>query len=210
MNELREVARNATNILIPKGDDNKASVDAFQQWADIEVPSFQGRELMAKSGGRVFWLFKGKDIPGLIASGNGDIGMTGTDSVIEYGYGSSERATRLSSHRIGAEMCRFSLLSLEADRFDISKLLESKKTEPTLNVVTSKPKLLQYTKGNLPIRINSAEINGSVEAALQLIGVPMAADIVQSGETARQNGLEVVTDLLRIYPEIVGRISYEN
>jgi ATP phosphoribosyltransferase len=83
MRNLKEMAESATNILIPKGDDNKPSVQAFQEWADIEVPSFRGRELMTKSGGRVFWLFKGKDIPNLIATGNADIGMTGTDSCFQ-------------------------------------------------------------------------------------------------------------------------------
>lgn len=58
---MRDLARSAENILLPKGDDNRASVDAFQQFRDIEVPVFRGCELIAKSGGRVFWLMKGKN-----------------------------------------------------------------------------------------------------------------------------------------------------
>lgn len=205
MSELRDRAQSAANILLPKGDDRDPSIDAFQEWADIEIPEFKGRELVVKSGGKVFWLFKGKDIPGLVIKKDDTVGLTGTDSRIEYAYGKSER---IVSERIGSEMCRFSLLSMASDTLTLEKLLDSKQTQPTLQVATSKPTLLRFATGNLPIQLNETPISGSVEGALQYLGVPLAADIVQSGETARQNGLEIVKDLLSIYPEVVA--SAEN
>lgn len=205
---MRDLAKSAENILIPKGDDNRACVEAFQTFTDIEVPTFRGRELMAKSGGKVFWLLKGKDIPGLIASGRGDIGMTGTDSRIEYTWGNLDK--RLRSERVGAEMCRFSLLSLQEEADRIQRQLDDSRSLQTLSVVTSRQRLLEYYLGNLPIVPADVEVNGSVEAAMQLVGAPLAADIVDSGETARQNGLTEVFELGRVYPEILARISDES
>jgi ATP phosphoribosyltransferase len=210
MRNLKEMAESATNILIPKGDDNKPSIQAFQEWADIEVPSFRGRELMAKSGGRVFWLFKGKDIPNLIATGKADIGMTGTDSRIEYTYGTSSSETKIRYGRIAEAMCRFSLLALDEQSDTIRRQLEETRSMQTLQVVTSRPRLLDYYSGSLPIIPTNLSVNGSVEAALRLVGTPLAADIVQSGETARQNGLKEILTLGLMYPEVVARGDYED
>ncbi|TAL15254.1 hypothetical protein EPN95_00575 [Patescibacteria group bacterium] len=203
---MRDLARSAENILIPKGDDNQASVDAFQQLTGIEVPDFSKRELMAKSGGRVFWLMKGKDIPGLIAAGKGDIGMAGTDSRIEYNLAKPEDK-RVRYQKIGDEMCRFSLLGLAGESEAVLDRLENSRSLQTVSVVTSRQRLLEYYTGNLPIIRENVDISGSVEAAMRLVGVPLAADIVDSGETARQNGLVEIFELGKMYPELITRVE---
>jgi ATP phosphoribosyltransferase len=201
---MRDLARSAENVLIPKGDDNKACVAAFQTFTDIEVPTFRGRELVAKSGGRVFWLLKGKDIPGLIAAGRGDVGMTGTDSRIEYDITATEPNQKIRFQKVGQEaMCRFSLLSMQEDAVRMQRMLDSRDTRDPLEVVTGRPNTLQYLKGNLPLTPSEFGVSGSIEAAMQLIGAPLAADLVDSGETARQNGLVEIFKLTDVYPEIV-------
>ncbi len=205
---MRDLARSAENVLIPKGDDNRASVDAFQNFTDIEVPTFRGRELVAKSGGKVFWLMKGKDIPGLIAAGRGDVGMTGTDSRIEYSLTFSKPEQSVRYQRIGQEaMCRFSLLATQEDAVKLQRLLDSKSTRDPLEVVTGRPKSLQYLTGNLPLVPSDITVSGSIEAAMRLVGAPLAADIVDSGETARQNGLVEILKLIDVYPEMIMRGS---
>jgi len=200
MIELREMARDATNILIPKGDDNKPCVDAFQEWADIEVPIFRDRELMAKSCGRAFWLLKGKDIPGLVVRRKDTVGTTGTDSRIEYNFGRYKNAEQARFERIGDEMCRFSLLSLVDEEQEIRNRLDTTRSLQTLPTVTSRQKLLGYYSGNLPIVRMDIDVNGSVEGVMKFVGAPLAADIVQSGDTAEQNGLVEVFALGRMYP----------
>jgi ATP phosphoribosyltransferase len=165
---------------------------------------------MTKSGGRVFWLFKGKDIPNLIATGNADIGMTGTDSRIEYTYGISTSEAKIRYERIADAMCRFSLLALDEQSDTIRRQLDETRSMQTLQVVTSRPRLLDYYSGSLPIVPTNLSVNGSVEAALRLVGTPLAADIVQSGETARQNGLKEILVLGLMYPEVVARSDYED
>lgn len=202
---MRELATSAENVLIPKGDDNKACIEAFQAFADIEIPTFRGRELVARSGGKVFWLMKGKDIPGLLASGYGDVGVTGTDSRIEYNQNNSEPNQAVRYQRIGDEMCRFSLLSLTDEAEMMQYRLENSRSFQLLPVVTSKPTLLDYYTGNLPFIRKDVDINGSVEAALKLVGAALAADIVDTGNTARENELTEIWTLGTMYPEIVAR-----
>lgn len=202
---MRELAKSAENILVPKGDDNRACIEAFQTFTDIEIPTFQGRELMARSGGRVFWLMKGKDIPGLVAAGYGDIGMTGTDSRLEYNWRNSEPSEKVRYQRIGDEMCRFSLLSLADEAEMMRYRLEDSRTWQLLPVVTSKPTLLDYYTGTLPFVRKDVELNGSVEAALKLVGAALAADIVDTGNTAQENELAEVWTLGTMYPEIVAK-----
>ena len=49
----------------------------------------------------------------------------------------------------------------------------------------------------------NVSISGSVEGAMSLVGANLAADIIDSGETARQNGLVEIQQLIAIYPEVV-------
>ena len=206
---MREIAKSAERILIPKGDDNRASVDAFQQFTDIEVPTFRGRELVASAGGRVFWLFKGKDIPGLVARGLADVGVTGSDSILEYEIGqkSSDNERKIRYESISDEaMCNFSLLALKENANRFRDRLESGKSLVLLRTITSKRRLLGNFIGGLPFTMMDAlgdDPSGSVEAYMRLVGADLAADVVDSGETARQNGLEAIKELMTIYPELV-------
>lgn len=203
---MRDLARSAENILIPKGDDNRASIEAFQTFTDIEVPTFPDRVLKATAGGKVFWLLKGKDIPGLIAAGKGDVGMTGTDSRIEYNVVASEPSKKVRFQKIGQEaMCRFSLLSAPKDAVRLQRVLDSRDTMAPIEVATSLPNALTYLKGNLPLAPSEFSLSGSIEGAVELVGVPLAADLVDSGDTARINKLVEIFKLVDVYPEIVAK-----
>lgn len=202
---MRDLARSAENILLPKGEYNRGSIEAFQQFTDIEVPAFRGRELMAVSGGRVFWLMKGKDIPGLVAAGKGDVGMTNTDSRIAYNSTNPNLDKQVRYQKLGDEMCRFSLLSLVDEVDAMRDRIDNSRSLQLFQTVTSRKPLLNYYTGNLPIVGVDIDINGSVEAAMRVIGAPLAADIVDTGETARQNGLAEVITLGAMYSEIVAK-----
>lgn len=217
---MRDLARSAERILIPKGDDNRASVEAFQQLTDIEVPIFRDRELMIQADGREFWLFKGKDIPRLIARGKADIGVTGTDSIKEFELRKKKKKAERLLNPIQYEpisidpMCNFSLLSMVENAKRFEDRLELGRTLSLLRTVTSRRRLLGNFVGGLPFTIMDKnpddDPSGSVEAYMRLVGADLAADIVDTGETARQNGLVPIKELMTVYPEIVVRRNDEN
>lgn len=205
---MKEFLQSADRILIPKGDDRAASIRAFQEAADTEVPEFKGEQLKVTSDGRTFWLLKGKDIPGLVANGYADIGVTGTDSIIDYD--TAPPGPRVQKMRLGSEaMCRFSLLTFEDRAQSMQTFLDSTRTMATIATVTSRPKLLGTIAAarDLPVIPMDIQISGSVEGAMSLLSASLAADIVDSGETARQNGLVEVRKLIDIYPELVFGMS---
>lgn len=197
-NSLKNKISNAKIILIPKGDDSQPCLKAFQDATGVEPPEFLGRKLIVKSKGQTFIKVKGRDIPTLINSGYGDVGMTGSDTCEEYSNGCD-----ILYEVIGEKMCKFVLLAPNGKMNLASKMLQDQ-SKNTI-VATSFPKLLTKCAKDIGLSIKPAAItpSGSVEIMSQLLDVDMVADIVSTGETARINGLVEVKNLQDIYPAIV-------
>ena len=194
------------NILLPKGDDAASCREAYQNQTGIEAPTFSDRRLRIFSSGAVFWLMKGADIPGLISQGYGDIGVAGSDAMLKYEL---QTKRQLRRRKIGPEMCRFSLLAYDLEATAMSDTLSQSPVAKTLRAVTSEPEILSYicAGGDLPLLDAGIQLNGSVEAALLLSGVDVAADVVQTGNTSRAMGLTEIRSLMSIYPELVEKSS---
>ena len=194
-------------VLIPKGDDKAPCIAAYQESTGNEVPEFTDRRLQRVSKGITYVCFKGTDIPGLVGGGYADEGVIGSDSMMEYQLrsGSNPDAIRLRNERIGEEMCRFSILAIVADRKRVEDYLDARNGASTLTTVTSKPELLGAlcAAQDLPVVDSGVRLSGSVEAALALVGADVAADLVQTGATAEENGLVEVRRLMSVYPTLV-------
>lgn len=207
---MKEILQGAERVLIPKGDDNKLARSAFELAADIEIPTFKGEKLVASSLGRTFWLVKSKDIPELVARGYSDIGVTGEDSSLNYQI--KKRQPELRRKRLGNEaMCRFSLLTYVEDREEMLQIL-AKGGLDVPKAVTAQPDLLRDLfdfKETMQVLPSDIQVSGSVEGVMRLVGARLAADIVASGETARENGLVELQTLLEIFPEVVYLPDFE-
>ena len=203
MNTLIDKVAKAKLILVPKGDDAKPCFQAFETATGIKVPSFEDRKLKAVDGGRTFLKVKGRDIPGFIAAGYGDIGLTGSDSCEDYMSGDNS----IAYEPIGPEMCRFVLLATARRAARLYHQLSS--GERIISVATSFPKLVRKCAVDQKLKILPIEIpvSGSVEIMPSLLGVPLVADLVSSGKTAKVNGLVEIRSLLAVYPAIVVKSS---
>ncbi len=206
MKDILEKIQGAKNIYVPKGEDRKPCIAALQEISGIEVPTFQGEDLKARSQGRTFWLFKGMDIPRLLGRYEG-VGIAGTDSVIENP--SRNQDARVVARRIGEPMCRFSILA-EQDKVDVveSMLTADSRYAASMAIPTSRPRLLAGICSWRDIGFTPLEelqLSGSIEAMTSLTGIGIAADLVRTGKTARDNGLQEVYPLCDVYPEIVLR-----
>ena len=203
MNNLIDKAAKAKLILVPKGDDARPCFQAFEDVTGIKVPSFEDRQLRAVEYGRTFLKVKGRDIPGFIAAGYGDIGLTGSDSCEDYVAGDKSVAYA----PIGPAMCRFVLLAPARRAARLRQQLSG--GEAIISVATSFPKLLRKCAldQNLKILPTEIPVSGSVEIMPSLLGVPLVADLVSSGKTAKANGLVEIRSLLDVYPALVVQSS---
>ena len=201
MSNLIDKAITAQLILVPKGDDSQPCLQAFEKATGITVPEFKGRKLEVKANGITFLKVKGKDIPGLIAAGYGDIGLTGSDSCEDYMTSDNS----ITYQSFGAQMCRFALLVPTAKASTMRKQLKSNRRY--LTVATSFPRLLNKYARIKGIKLLPTKIivSGSVEIMPRLLGVPLVADLVSSGVTAKANGLVEIESLLDVYPALVIR-----
>ena len=199
MNDLIDKVSSASLILVPKGDDSQPCLQAFEEATGITVPEFKGRKLEVRANGKTFLKVKGRDIPCLIAAGYGDIGLTGSDSCEDY------MATdgSITYQPFDTRMCRFALLAPAAKISTVRKQLKSNKRY--LTVATSFPRLLnKYAQAEgLKLLPTELEVAGSVEIMPRLLEVPLVADLVSSGATAKANGLVEIMSLSDVYPALV-------
>jgi ATP phosphoribosyltransferase len=214
-------AGGAERIGVPKGDDNEACIEAFQEATDIEVPRFDGFKLSAVSEGREFFLLKGRDIPGLAAAGLVDLGVAGTDNINTCTVGSGPAVPNLQYLKVGRPMCCLVLMAEEGKKGEMEARLWSDPRYPSgvMPVATPLPWIVNYQAAALDLPIRAVElppgvsVTGSMEIAprlLKTLGVELIADRVQSGRTSLENGLARILPMLDIYPALVGRIEDED
>ncbi len=197
-----EAAQAAERIVVPKGDDNKGCIQAFQEVTDIEVPIFSDRAYKAVSQGREFFLVKGKDIPRIVSSDrfSVDVGLTGYDSYLEF---AGVSAVNLAYQKVGRPMCEFALLA-PTDEAERTVWLLDNSMSP-LQVETSFPRLLSglAATSDLNITVLNDGLSGSMEIMPELSGIRLVADLVTKGDTARANGVTPIRKLIDVYPVLV-------
>lgn len=205
--EYLNIVNGAERIGVPNGENNEAYRRTFEAVTGIEIPFTKGRRLDAKSQGRQFFLFKGMDIPARVDDGLIDIGITGTDTILETALWG-----KIRSQNIGDMICRFSILANPATKDEINRLLTNRPRFSLFELPTSRPRMLNGVASfyDLPFVAMDIEINGCVEAYAEATGVGAVADLVQTGETARANDLEEVYALKEIGTAIVWRRQDES
>lgn len=201
MKNLIKRTVSAKTVLIPKGDDNQPCIKAFEKATGIIVPKFRARKLEAISSGQTFIKVKGRNIPELIAGGYGDIGLTGSDSCEDFILGDES----ISYQTFGEKMCSLALLALESEIEEAKRSLKDQ-SKATL-VGTSFPRLLNKCANALALNLKPTRtrLAGSIEIMPRLLGVPLVADLIATGKTAKANGLVEIQNLMDVYPAIVVR-----
>jgi len=124
---------------------------------------------------------RAEDIPLLVAEGALDLGITGSDLVIE------KKAKTHEIMDVGIGECK---LSIAAPK-DVKnlKVLKNKRIATSFPTITTK-----FFK-DLKIPVKIFEVSGSVEVMIALGLADAIVDIVETGDTLRENGLEVVQDI---------------
>ena len=139
---------------------------------------FTNEELKLK-----FFLAKGPDVPTYVEYGAADIGVVGRDTIIEEGRKVHEVLD------LGFGKCRMCVCGPESAR----ELLQNNQL---IRVATKYPNIAKdyfYNKKHQTVEI--IKLNGSIELA-PIVGLSeVIVDIVETGSTLRENGLEVLEEV---------------
>lgn len=130
-----------------------------------------------------FFLAKGPDVPTYVEYGAADIGVTGKDIILEEGRKMYEVMD------LGFGKCRMCVCGPESAR----ELLQNNQL---IRVATKYPNIAKdyfYNKKHQTVEI--IKLNGSIELA-PIVGLSeVIVDIVETGSTLRENGLEVLEEV---------------
>lgn len=178
-------------LALAKGRTATDSVQLLEK-AGIYFPDFhaKSRKLVFYSEDETIKMIyvKAVDVTTYVEQGAADVGIVGKDNILE----SSADLYELLDLKLG--ICKFSIASLH------EKTLQ--KGIP-VKVATKYPVVTKQYFKKLGIPVEIIKLNGSVELA-PIIGLAdYILDIVETGNTIRENGLSIIADVDEISTRLV-------
>lgn len=189
MNETINVER-PIRIALTKGRLEKSSVSLFKKMGlDTSELENKGRRLILPVDKYEAVLSKAPDVITYVEHGVCDIGVVGKDTIVEHGSSFYE----VIDLNIGK--CRFALACPKGTDFFSGY---KRKT-----VASKYPKVAKEFFKSKGMDVDIIKIEGSVELAPLLGLADGIVDIVETGSTLKENGLEVVEDILPISARVI-------
>jgi len=163
-------------IALPKGRIADETLDRFEK-AFGEKFVFEDRKLILKKSGFTFLNVRNQDVPTYVMHGAADLGVVGLDVLEEKEYD----LIKLLDLKLGRCKVAFGLRAGEKLNFDKSKI----------TIATKHEKIAKKYFEQKAMAVEIIKLYGSIELA-PLVGLcDCIVDIVETGETMKQNGLEV-------------------
>lgn len=143
-----------------------------------------------------FMLLKNSDVVTYVDNGVADIGIVGKDMLKE------SRSDVYQLHNLPFGYCNMSIAGMKGAEVDRNKSILKVATK-----FTNSAKEYFEERGQ---KIEIIKLNGSVELAPVLGLSDVIVDIVETGNTLRANGLEVMEEMYEINPLVIAnRIGYK-
>ena len=163
-------------IALPKGRIADETLDKFEK-AFGEKFVFEDRKLILEKSGFKFLNVRNQDVPTYVMHGAADLGVVGLDVLEEKEYD----LIKLLDLKLGKCKVAFGLRAGESINFDKSKI----------TIATKHEKIAKKYFEEKAMAVEIIKLYGSIELA-PLVGLcDCIVDIVETGETMKQNGLEV-------------------
>lgn len=183
------------NIALPKGRLGEKVYDMFAR-AGYECPSVleSSRRLIFENeerGVRYFWV-KPSDVAIYVERGAADIGVAGKDILLEY----RPDVYELLDLHLGK--CQMAVAAKKGFRYHRDR---------TLRVATKFPRIAQDHYRAKCRDIDIIHLNGSIELAPILGLSDVIVDIVETGITLRENGLELIESVVPISARLIANKS---
>ena len=163
-------------IALPKGRIADETLDRFEK-AFGEKFVFEDRKLILEKSGFKLLNVRNQDVPTNVMHGAADLGVVGLDVLEEKEYD----LIKLLDLKLGRCKVAFGLRAGEKLNFDKSKI----------TIATKHEKIAKKYFEQKAMAVEIIKLYGSIELA-PLVGLcDCIVDIVETGETMKQNGLEV-------------------
>ncbi|MBQ7131346.1 MAG: ATP phosphoribosyltransferase [Oscillospiraceae bacterium] len=179
-------------IALTKGRLEKNTVALLEKAGyDCESVKSKGRKLILPLGNEniEIVLAKAADVITYVEHGVCDIGVVGKDTILEYG------GTFYEILDLGFGQCKFALAAKKDT--DLYAGFENKV------IATKYPNVTKHFFDKKGMDIGIVKIEGSVELAPLLELADAIVDIVETGSTLRENGLEVKEDVCTISARMI-------
>lgn len=177
-------------LALTKGRIEKKALDLLEQCGyDISPVREKGRKLVFSCGSLEIILAKAPDVITYVQSGVCDAGIVGRDTIMEQGGSFYELLD------LGFGKCRFALAGIAGTDFYGGY---SHKT-----VATKYPNIARRFLDSKNVECEIVKIEGSVELAPILGLADAIIDIVETGDTLRENGLCVFEDVADISSRLI-------
>jgi ATP phosphoribosyltransferase len=187
---------NCVRLALTKGRIEKSALSLLERagYGCLKLRE-KGRKLVEKTdGGELEVVFaKAADVITYVESGACDIGIVGKDTILEYGSSFYEMAD------LGIGTCRMVLAvanGVDFYRGYTTKIIASKYPKISADYFSEK---------NMDVKI--LKIEGSVELAPVLGLADGIIDLVETGRTLRENGLEALETVKEISARLIVNIA---
>jgi len=169
------------SIALPKGRIAEETLAIFEKiFGDSFI--FDDRKLILEVGEFRFLLVRNQDVPSYVLHQSADIGIVGLDVLEEK----EEDLVRLLDLGIGK--CKVCVGVRDEDELDYNS--------PDIKIATKMVNITQKYFSKKAMAVEVIKLYGSIELA-PLVGLSDAiVDIVETGDTMRQNGLKVVETIM--------------
>ena len=181
------------NVALPKGRLGDTVLAYFENAGyvcpEIHTPS---RKLVFEAPGVRYFYVKPSDVAIYVERGVADVGVAGSDILLEYGPDVYE----LIDLKLGK--CRMCVAAAKDFTDDRSR---------PLRVATKFPNIASKYYSSISREIDVIKLNGSIELAPILGLSDVIVDIVETGSTLKENGLEVKTSIVPISAQLIANKS---
>ncbi|MGN1164586.1 MAG: ATP phosphoribosyltransferase [Candidatus Ornithospirochaeta sp.] len=186
------------NVALPKGRLGEKVYSMFAS-AGFECPEvlMESRKLVFENeekGVRYFWV-KPSDVPVYVERGAADVGVAGKDIIDEY------RSDVYEMLDLKKGKCRMCVAAKKDYRDNPGR---------TIRVATKFKNIAKSYYSSIGRDIDIIHLNGSIELAPVLGMSDVIVDIVETGTTLKENGLEVIETIMPISARfIVNKAAFE-
>jgi len=156
--------------------------EALFRGAGLPFPNGDGRRLVATEGELRFLFVKDVDVATYVEHGVADCGVVGRDVLLEAGSDVYEPLD------LGFGRCRLALARMQDVALDLAR-------GGALRVATKYPRLSARWFRERGVSAEVVRLGGSVELAPVLGLADCIVDVVETGRTLQDNGLEIVEEI---------------
>lgn len=185
-------------IAIPKGRLGEQAISMFKAAGIGESIDEKSRKLIFEDENNniKFMLLKNSDVITYVENGVADIGISGKDMIME------NNSDIYELYKMNIGKCKLSVAGIKGKKIFMDDTI--------LKVATKFPEIAKKYFDSKGQKIRIIKLNGSIELAPILGLSDVIVDIVETGNTLKANGLEVLEDMYDVSAMVISnRISYK-